>query len=109
MILKVHKVGYLCFAAVLDAFIKVQQLCLHSFDHRFDFRSTWQLLVGLVQFGFWTLTYKSVVGKAHGGVRNLQPVHGVGAKVLLRACFSMGRRLRGLQANCLDMTVLLLL
>jgi hypothetical protein len=50
--MNVQKVEYLCFAEVLDAPIQIQQLCLHCFNNRFDFRSTLQLthLVGPVQF-----------------------------------------------------------
>ena len=77
MISYILRDGYLCFAAVLDAPILIQQLCLSSFDHRFDFRSTSKLVscIGSVQFVSWTLTYRAVVGRAHGRVRNLKPIH----------------------------------
>ena len=77
MILYMLRDGYLCFAAVLDAPVRIQQHRLSSFDHRFDFLSTTKLVscIGSVQFVFWTLTYRAVVGWAHGRVRNLKPVH----------------------------------
>ena len=62
---------------MLDAAVRIQQLCLSSIDHRFDLRSASKLVscIGSVQFVFWTLTYRAVVGRAHGRVRNLKPVH----------------------------------
>ena len=77
MISYILRDGYLCFAAVLDAPVLIQQLCLSSFDHRFDFRSTSKLVscIGSVQFVSWTFTYRAVIGRAHGRVRNLKPIH----------------------------------
>ena len=71
MILYMSRDGYLCFAAVLDAPVRIQQLRLSSFDHRFDFLSTTKLVkcIGSVQFVSWTLTNRAVVGRAHGSVR----------------------------------------
>ena len=65
------------FSAILDAAVRIEQLCLSSIDHRFYLSSTSKLIccIGSVQFVFWTLTYRAVVGGAHGRVRNLKPVH----------------------------------
>ena len=68
---------YLSFAAVLDASIGVQELCLSSFHPRLDRFSASKRIqyVSPVQFVLWTLAHWALVGVAHGGGRNLQPVH----------------------------------
>ena len=68
---------YLSFAAVLDASIAVQELCLSSLNQRLDrFPASKRIqYVSPIQFGLWTLTHWAVVGTAHSGGSNLQSVH----------------------------------